>query len=134
MDSPSTQAKIDDMTSSKLSASRRRLTFISHASEDKPFFRELLIAIEKQVKAAQFTDDDMVVGTSADDEMITRAEDGDQGIVVISRHFLTEERPMKELNLFLEHGVKIFPLYYGLSPDDLLGIIASYDGRVLIEL
>lgn len=135
IDSGSNRAKTDNVNSepSKVLALRRGLTtFIAHDGENKPFVRELRVAIEQQVEVAAFTDDKMAVGASAEHEIYSSAAEAGQGIVVISRPFLTKECPMKELNLFVEHGVKFFPLYYNVSPDDFCEIIATYDRRVLI--
>lgn len=103
-----------------------RLTFVSHAGENKPFARSLLEAIEA-ANVATFFDDDMAMGTVAGDEMITRAANADQGVVVLSRPFLTKKWPMMELNLFIKHGIRIHPLYYGIDPDDLKSILGTYD-------
>lgn len=105
---------------------RHKLTFVSHAGEDKEFVRELLKAIE-QANVAAFFDDDMALGTTSVNEMETRAAEADQAIVVISRPFLSKEWPMKELNIFLENDVSIHPLFYGVTPDELSDIVASYD-------
>lgn len=105
---------------------REKLTFVSHAGEEKQFVRGLLTQIEK-ANVATFFDDDMSVGTSAGNEMVTRAEEADQAVVVLSRSFLTKKWPMKELNIFIEKQVKIYPLYYQITPDELDGILAIYD-------
>ncbi|CAM9856159.1 unnamed protein product, partial [Ascophyllum nodosum] len=104
----------------------RRLTFVSHAGEDKAFARSLLDAIEA-ANVATFFDDDMAVGTPAGDEMTTRAATADQGLVVLSRLFLTKKWPMMELNLFVKNRIKIHPLYYGVNPDQLQHILETYD-------
>lgn len=92
------------------------------------FVKHLLKAIEN-AKVAAFFDDDMKVGTSAGNEMECQAAEADQAIVVLSRHFLTKEWPMKELNIFLEKNVKIYPLYYRVTVEDVLKIMGSYDDR-----
>lgn len=104
---------------------REKLTFVSHAGEEKHFVRDLLKQIEK-ANVAAFFDDDMPVGTSAGNEMVTRAEEADQAVVVLSRSFLTKKWPMKELNIFIEKQVKIYPLYYQITPDELDDIFAIY--------
>ncbi|CAM9768461.1 unnamed protein product [Scytosiphon promiscuus] len=104
----------------------RRLTFVSHAGEDKLFARSLLDAIEA-ANVATFFDDDMAVGTPAGDEMTTRAAKADKGVVVLSRPFLTKKWPMMELNLFVKNKIRIHPLYYGVCPDELQGILDTYD-------
>ena len=105
---------------------RDKLTFVSHAGEEKHFVRDLLKRIEKNNVAA-FFDDDMSVGTSAGNEMVTRAAEADQAVVVLSRSFLTKKWPMDELNIFIEKQVKMYPLYYGITPDELKSIVALYD-------
>lgn len=110
---------------------RPRLTFVSHAGEEKNFARSLLRAIE-DANVAAFFDDDMALGTSSVEEMTSRAEEADQAVVVLSRAFLTKEWPMKELHIFLDNKAKkktdILPLYYKVTPDELWDIITdSYD-------
>lgn len=101
---------------------------MSHAGEEKTFVKYLLNAIEG-AKVAPFFDDDMKVGTSAENEMECQAAEADQAIVVLSRHFLTKEWPMKELNIFLEKNVKIYPLYYKVTREDVGNIMRSYNDR-----
>ncbi|CAM9733325.1 unnamed protein product [Scytosiphon promiscuus] len=104
----------------------RRLTFVSHAGEDKSFARSLLDAIEA-ANVATFFDDDMAMGTPAGDEITSRAATADLAVVVVSRPFLTKKWPMLELNLFLKNRIRIHPLYYGVSPDEVQDIIGTYD-------
>lgn len=105
---------------------RHKLTFVSHAGEDKEFVRDLLKAIE-QANVAAFFDDDMALGTTSINEMESRAAEADQAIIVISRPFLSKEWPMRELNIFLENDVSIHPLFYGVTPDEISDIVAVYD-------
>ena len=100
---------------------------MSHAGEDKEFTKRLLKAIEDETTCAAFFDDDMTVGTSAAQEMKTRAAEADQAVLVLSRPFLTKKWPMMELNIFLKNNVNIHPLYYGVTPNELQDIIAIYD-------
>lgn len=116
----------DEHNEAKSSKPCHRLTFVSHAGEDKPFVRSLLDAIEA-ANVATFFDDDMAVGTAAGYEMITRAENADQGVVVLSRAFLTKKWPMLELNLFVKNDIRIHPLYYRVNPDELQLILDTYD-------
>lgn len=119
----------DEPNEAESSEPCRRLTFVSHAGEDKDFARSLLDAIEA-ANVATFFDDDMAVGTSAGDEMTSRAATADRGVVVLSRSFLTKKWPMMELNLFLKNRVRIHPLYYDVSPNELKAILDTYDRQV----
>lgn len=122
---------MDDCVETEKSQPRHKLTFVSHAGEDKAFVRDLLKGIE-EANCAAFFDDDMAVGTHAGNEMVSRAEEADQAVVVLSRPFLTKKWPMKELNLFLKNGIKIYPLYYGVTPDELSDIVENYDRQGLV--
>lgn len=124
----STPDPLDDARKAAVVRPRHRVTFISHAGEDKEFVRSLLQAIE-EAKVPAFFDDDMTVGTSSVDEMKSRAAEADHAVVVLSRPFLTKEWPMKELNIFLDKKIKIYPLYYGITPDDLWDILSAYESR-----
>lgn len=106
-----------------------KLTFVSHAGEEKDFVKRLLVEIEK-ANVAAFFDDDMAMGTSSGKEMTSRAKDAHQAIVVLSRPFLTKEWPMKELNIFLKNKVKIHLLYYGVTPNELGEIVETYNRQV----
>lgn len=92
------------------------------------FVESLVKAIEDS-KVAAFFDEDILVGTSTGTEM-SPPTDADQAIVVLSRFYLTQERPMEELSIFLKKGkMKICPLYYKVTPDELWDIVAVYDNR-----
>lgn len=123
----------DEQNEAQPSEPCRRLTFVSHAGEDKDFARSLLDAIEA-ANVATFFDDDMAVGTPAGDEMTTRAAAADQGVVVLSRPFLTKGWPMMELNLFVKNRIRIHPLYYDVNPDELQGILETYDRQVHVRV
>lgn len=75
--------------------------------------------------------DDKVAGTPAEDEVLSQAAEADQAIVVLSRSFLAKKRPMEELNIFLTNNVKIYPLYYKVSPDELGDIVNTYERQGL---
>lgn len=109
---------------------RHGLIFVSHAGEEKAFVESLLNAIE-DTKIAAFFEDDIVVRTSGGTEtMMSQAADADQVIVVLSRSYLTQEWPVKELGAFLKKDmIKIYPLYYKLTPDELWEIVEAYDDR-----
>ncbi|CAM9956525.1 unnamed protein product [Scytosiphon promiscuus] len=107
---------------------RHRLTFVSHAGEEKPLVSHLLSELNEQ-NVASFFDDNMVVGIDAETEMKTRAAEAHQAVVVLSWSFLTKKWPMKELNIFLEKGIDIHLLYYKVTPDDLGLLLAKYDSQ-----
>ena len=109
-----------------LAEKRDKLTFVSHAGEEKHFVRDLLKRIDK-TNVAAFFDDDMSVCSSAGNEMVTRAAEADQAVVVLSRSFLTKKWAMDELSIFIKKQVKMYPLYYGITPDELKSIVALYD-------
>lgn len=83
-------------------------------------------AIEDATVAAAFADD-VVVGTSTGENMSPQAAEASLAIVVLSRAYLTEEWPMNELNTFLANGIEIYPLYYGVTPDELSDMLAICD-------
>lgn len=112
-----------------MSEARHRLTFVSHAGEEKPFVSHLLSELNV-LNVATFFDDNMAVGTDAEAEMKTRAAEADQAVVILSWSFLTKKWPMKELNIFLGKGINIHLLYLLLTPDDLRPLLAKYDRQV----
>lgn len=114
-------------TTAKGTNSRYGLTFISHAGEEKRFVHHLLTEIGGEGKVASFFDDDMALGTLAEDEMVSQAAGAEQAIVVLSRAFVTKAWPMKELNIFLKNDIDIIPVYYSITPDELWEVIGIYD-------
>ena len=118
---------MDENEEVKLAETRHKLTFVSHAGEDKSFVKSLLKELLSDTNVATFFDDDMAMGTPSEHEMTSRAAEADQAIVVLSRPFLTKEWPMKELAIFLKNRVDIFPLFYKVNPDELWDILGVYD-------
>lgn len=102
----------------------RGLTFVSHADKDEEFAAHLVEAIKD---ATGDFDDDMEVRASIGKDRTPQAAEANQAIVVLSRSYLTEERSMKELSIFLAEGIEIYPLYYKVTPDEFWGIIGNYD-------
>ncbi|CAM9368085.1 unnamed protein product [Pylaiella littoralis] len=88
-----------------------------------------LLSELNDLNIASFFADDMAIGTDAEAEMKTRAAEADQAVVVLSGSFLTKKWPMKELNIFLEKGIKIHPLYFKVTPDDLRPLLEKYDSQ-----
>lgn len=99
---------------------------MSHADEEEALAMHLTKAT-KDATVAAFFEDDMVVGTSTGNELTTQAVQANQAILVLFRSYLAQARSMKELYIFLTKGIEIYLLYYKVTPDELWGIMASYD-------
>lgn len=81
----------------------------------------------EEANAMSSFNDDIVVGTIVGGDTEISAEDADQAIVVLSRSYLTGELTMRELKILLQHGKKILPVYYGVTPSELREISSIYD-------
>ncbi|KAG0586262.1 hypothetical protein KC19_2G076800 [Ceratodon purpureus] len=95
--------------------------FLSHSGHEKPFVEQLYRDLERVNQRAFFDQDpdSLVKGEKFEDQIIEAARRCKVGVVVVSKGYLTTLWPMLELNWFVEYGVKLFPLFFKLSPSDL---------------
>ncbi|KAG0586282.1 hypothetical protein KC19_2G078700 [Ceratodon purpureus] len=97
--------------------------FLSHSGQEKPFVEQLYHDL-RRVNQRAFFDQDSNCLAKAEKfarEIIDAAGRCRVGVVVVSEGFLTSKWPMLELSRFVECGVKVFPLFFKLSPSDLKG-------------
>ncbi|KAG0586256.1 hypothetical protein KC19_2G076200 [Ceratodon purpureus] len=97
--------------------------FLSHSGQEKPFVEQLYHDL-RSVNQRAFFDQDSNCLAKAEKfarEIIDAAGRCRVGVVVVSEGYLTSKWPMLELSRFVECGVKVFPLFFKLSPSDLKG-------------
>ncbi|KAG0556320.1 hypothetical protein KC19_11G043900 [Ceratodon purpureus] len=95
--------------------------FLSHSGQEKNFVEQLYHDL-KRMKQRPFFDQDSNCLAKAEKfapEIIEAAGRCRVGVVVVSEGYLTSKWPMLELSRFVECGVKVFPLFFKLSPSDL---------------
>jgi hypothetical protein len=97
--------------------------FISHASEDKPFVRPLVEALQAEGLRVWYDEFALRVGVSlrrSIDAALARAE---QGVVIISPAFLRKEWPQKELDALVarESSGKhlILPVWHNVTAEQV---------------
>ncbi|KAG0625969.1 hypothetical protein M758_2G092400 [Ceratodon purpureus] len=97
--------------------------FLSHSGQEKAFVEQLYHDL-RSVNQRAFFDQDSNCLAKAEKfarEIIDAAGRCRVGVVVVSKGYLTSKWPMLELSRFVECGVKLFPLFFKLSPSDLKG-------------
>ncbi|KAG0586270.1 hypothetical protein KC19_2G077600 [Ceratodon purpureus] len=95
--------------------------FLSHSGNEKPFVEQLDHDL-RGVNQRPFFDQDsdsLVKGEKFDAQILEVARRCRVAVVVVSEGFLTSEWPMVELSTFVKYGVKLVPLFFKLTPDDL---------------
>ena len=101
---------------------------MSHADEDEEeTFAKHLVKTIKDATAAALFNDDIVVRASSGNDSTPQAAEANQAIVVLSRSYITQEHSMNELGIILAKDIKIYPLYYKVTPDEFWEIIGKYD-------
>ncbi|KAG0590866.1 hypothetical protein KC19_1G132100 [Ceratodon purpureus] len=97
--------------------------FLSHSGQEKAFVEQLYHDL-KRMNQRPFFDEDSDCLRKAEKfagEILEAAGQCRVGVVVVSEAYLTSKWPMLELSRFVECGVKVFPLFFKLSPSDLKG-------------
>lgn len=106
-----------------LPANARYDVFISHASEDKAFARQLAKKLEVLGLRAWFDEDAMKPGDSLRQEIDSGLAGSDFGVVVLSRHFFVKKWTVAELNglftLKLEGKNRIIPVWHEITKTEV---------------
>jgi hypothetical protein len=99
--------------------------FISHASEDKDFVRELVSALELEGLSIWYDEHELKLGDSLRESIDRGLNDSRYGIVVLSRRFFEKKWPRRELDGLAakddSKGNLILPLWHGVSVKDVTG-------------
>ena len=98
--------------------------FISHASEDKDtFVRGLAEALQAKGASVWYDEFTLKVGDSLRREIDRGLANSRFGVVVLSRHFFSNEWPQRELNGLLslegEGAARILPVWHEISKDEV---------------
>ena len=102
----------------------RRDFFISHASEDKDFVRQLVFELEARGATVWFDERDITVGDSLSEKIATGLKNSRFGVVVLSKSFFTKQWPRHELKGLVARKMRgeeatILPIWYCVTADDV---------------
>lgn len=118
-------------------------TFISHASEDKPFVKNLADTLIRYGVDAWYDDYEIEIGDSIRSKINEGLSASRYGVVVLSHHFFNKKWPKAELASLagaLEEG-RLLPVFHGITVNevgqydallrDIKGIKADGNARVV---
>jgi hypothetical protein len=106
--------------------------FLSHASEDKNYVRELASALDRRGISYWLDEFQITLGDSLRRVIDTGLANSRFGIVILSKHFFAKEWPQRELDglLALEIEEKvILPVWHEISEDEVKSFSPSLAGR-----
>jgi hypothetical protein len=103
----------------------RRDVFLSHASEDKQFARELVAELEKLGFSVWFDEYELLIGDNVANSVTRGLQNASYGVVILSPSFLAKKWTDAELNAMFSLGVSggemvILPVLYQLSHGELV--------------
>ena len=97
--------------------------FISHAWEDKPFARDLAVALRKRRLKVWYDEFTLSVGDKLRRSIDRGLANSRFGIVILSKHFFEKEWPQKELDGLVSRetlGTKIIlPIWHNITVDQV---------------
>ena len=111
----------------------RRDVFLSHASEDKPFVRELAAELQKRNISCWFDESEITLGDSLRRAIDDGLRTSRYGVVVLSERFFAKEWPQRELDgiLALEIDRKVLlPIWHRIGAEEILRYSPMLAGRL----
>jgi hypothetical protein len=112
--------------------SEQRDVFISHASEDKPFARELADELARLGLTYWLDEREITVGDSLREVIDAGLRSSRFGAVILSQHFFAKRWPQRELDglLALEIDKKvILPVWHGIGSEEIRTYSPMLAGR-----
>ncbi len=109
-----------------------RDVFLSHASEDKPFVRELAAELQKRNVSFWFDESEITLGDSLRRAIDEGLRTSRFGVVVLSKQFFAKEWPQRELDgiLALEIDRKVLlPVWHGIGAEQIRQYSPMLAGR-----
>ncbi|MEM7116830.1 MAG: TIR domain-containing protein, partial [Chloroflexota bacterium] len=111
--------------------------FISHASEDKPFVRQLAQALQAQGVRVWFDEMTLKLGDRLGESIDRGLAESRYGIVVFSQAFFNKQWPRYEsegmLNKEMAHGKTILPVWHNVSASDVANYSYSLANKVAVS-
>lgn len=93
--------------------------FLSYASEDREFVRDLALALQRWSLSVWFDEERLTVGDSIREAIDYGLSRSRYGVIVLSRNFLSKPWPRQELGALvaLENGRRktLLPIWHGIS-------------------
>jgi len=102
-----------------------KVTFVSHASEYKPFVKNLADTLLRYGVRVWYDDYEIAVGDSIRDKLNEGLSVSEYGVVVLSHNFFKKRWPKRELAALaslLNEG-HLLPVFLNITP----GEVATYD-------
>jgi hypothetical protein len=109
-----------------------RDVFLSHASADKLFVRELASELQRRNVSCWFDEGEITLGDSLRREIDDGLRTSRFGVVVLSERFFAKESPQRELDgiLALEIDRKmLLPVWHGIGAEDIRHYSPMLAGR-----
>jgi hypothetical protein len=106
--------------------------FLSHASEDKNFVRELAAALKQRGIAYWLDEIQLRLGDSLREVIDTGLANSRYGVVVLSTHFFAKKWPQRELDGLLSMEIDrkiILPVWHQITYDDVSRFSPTLAGR-----
>jgi hypothetical protein len=134
---PSRPASLTTPASSSPPARTQWDVFISHASEDKSFVRELANALQQKGLRVWYDELTLKVGDSLREEIDRGLANSRFGIVVLSPNFFGKEWAKLELDGLLARQIAgqkvILPVWHNLTADQVRQYSPSLAGRLAVS-
>jgi len=111
--------------------------FISHASEDKEFVRQLAIALQSLGVSVWYDEFSLRLGVSLSGSIDKGIASSRFSLVVISQHFIKKFWPQRELGGLItreiEEGRVIIPIWYGITLQQLVNFSPTLADKVAVQ-
>ena len=106
--------------------------FLSHASEDKPFVRELASELDKRNVTYWLDESEIRLGDSLRQVIDRGLRTSRFGVVILSKHFFAKEWPKRELDGLLASEIDrkvVLPVWHGVTEEDVRTYSLTLAGR-----
>jgi hypothetical protein len=106
--------------------------FLSHASEDKSFVRELAAELSKRGITYWLDENEIKLGDSLRQVIDRGLRSSRSGVVILSKHFFAKEWPKRELDGLLESEIDkkvVLPVWHEVTVHDVRTYSLTLAGR-----
>jgi len=111
--------------------------FIAHASEDKPFVRDLARELMGRGVAVWYDEDCLELGDSLKRVVEAGLRKSAYGVVVLSKHFFKKEWPQRELEALFEKETSgrkvVLPIWHDITASEVRRHSPLLAGRLAIR-
>src|SRR5208283_2310742 len=106
--------------------------FLSHASEDKPFVRELASELDKRNITYWLDESEIKLGDSLRRVIDEGLKTSRFGVVILSPHFFAKEWPQRELDGLLASEIDrkvVLPVWHEIGEEEVTSYSPTLAGR-----